>query len=207
MPGALKSLQALGVDPPGAPIEGITYRQGDICAVAPLRRRQRAGRAPRRAARRAAGGRARRRRPDRDRHCGRRRAIARGRPGRRAARAVSRCRGRAALPAADSARPRPPQPPTAAVGSASALHGALRRRHGRGVVDGRRRGIRHAHRRPHHRRRRPHRSALWLRRPARRVPRPGRAAARLRTGVEHPRGGSASATLPLARGRPGAAGR
>ncbi len=34
MPGALKSLQALGVNPPGAPIEGITYRQGDVCAVA-----------------------------------------------------------------------------------------------------------------------------------------------------------------------------
>jgi flavin-dependent dehydrogenase len=34
MPGALQALQALGVDPPGAPITGITYRQADISAVA-----------------------------------------------------------------------------------------------------------------------------------------------------------------------------
>ena len=34
MPGALEALQALGVDPPGAPITGITYRQGDTLAAA-----------------------------------------------------------------------------------------------------------------------------------------------------------------------------
>jgi flavin-dependent dehydrogenase len=38
MPGALATLQALGVDPPGHPISGITYRQGDTCAQATFRR-------------------------------------------------------------------------------------------------------------------------------------------------------------------------
>jgi flavin-dependent dehydrogenase len=37
MPGALKALQALGVDPPGHPIRGITYRQGTASAQAPFR--------------------------------------------------------------------------------------------------------------------------------------------------------------------------
>jgi flavin-dependent dehydrogenase len=37
MPGAVRSLQALGVDPPGQPITGITYRQGALVARAPFR--------------------------------------------------------------------------------------------------------------------------------------------------------------------------
>jgi flavin-dependent dehydrogenase len=38
MPGALRALQDLGVDPAGAPITGITYRQDDATAVARFRR-------------------------------------------------------------------------------------------------------------------------------------------------------------------------
>jgi flavin-dependent dehydrogenase len=38
MPGAVRALAALGIDPPGHPIEGITYRQGDTSAHAPFRR-------------------------------------------------------------------------------------------------------------------------------------------------------------------------
>ena len=37
MPGALRALQALGVDPPGHDIRGITYRQGDTVARARFR--------------------------------------------------------------------------------------------------------------------------------------------------------------------------
>ncbi|MGB3438477.1 MAG: NAD(P)/FAD-dependent oxidoreductase [Actinophytocola sp.] len=37
MPGAVAALAALGVDPPGHPIDGITYRQGDTVAHAPFR--------------------------------------------------------------------------------------------------------------------------------------------------------------------------
>jgi flavin-dependent dehydrogenase len=37
MPGALRALQALGVDPPGYPIAGITYRQGATAARAEFR--------------------------------------------------------------------------------------------------------------------------------------------------------------------------
>ncbi|MFI9005962.1 NAD(P)/FAD-dependent oxidoreductase [Actinosynnema sp. NPDC053489] len=37
MPGAVRALTALGVDPPGYPIQGITYRQGAIVAHAPFR--------------------------------------------------------------------------------------------------------------------------------------------------------------------------
>jgi flavin-dependent dehydrogenase len=37
MPGALRALQALGIDPPGHPIRGITYRQGVAVAHAPFR--------------------------------------------------------------------------------------------------------------------------------------------------------------------------
>lgn len=37
MPGAVLALAALGVDPPGHPIEGITYRQGAAVAHAPFR--------------------------------------------------------------------------------------------------------------------------------------------------------------------------
>lgn len=37
MPGAVRALAALGVDPPGHPIDGITYRQGAVVAHAPFR--------------------------------------------------------------------------------------------------------------------------------------------------------------------------
>lgn len=37
MPGAVRALAALGVDPPGHPIDGITYRQGALAAHAPFR--------------------------------------------------------------------------------------------------------------------------------------------------------------------------
>jgi flavin-dependent dehydrogenase len=37
MPGALQALQALGVDPPGHPITGITYRQGSAVATSTFR--------------------------------------------------------------------------------------------------------------------------------------------------------------------------
>jgi flavin-dependent dehydrogenase len=37
MPGAVRALAALGVDPPGHPIDGITYRQGATVAHAPFR--------------------------------------------------------------------------------------------------------------------------------------------------------------------------
>ncbi|SFT09391.1 Dehydrogenase (flavoprotein) [Saccharopolyspora flava] len=37
MPGAVRALRALGVDPPGHPIEGITYRQGSTVARAAFR--------------------------------------------------------------------------------------------------------------------------------------------------------------------------
>ncbi|OLF14322.1 monooxygenase [Actinophytocola xinjiangensis] len=37
MPGAVRALETLGVDPPGHPIGGITYRQGDTVAYAPFR--------------------------------------------------------------------------------------------------------------------------------------------------------------------------
>lgn len=37
MPGALRDLQALGLDPAGRTITGITYRQGTRCAVAAFR--------------------------------------------------------------------------------------------------------------------------------------------------------------------------
>ena len=37
MPGAVRALAALGVDPPGHPIDGITYRQGRLTAHAPFR--------------------------------------------------------------------------------------------------------------------------------------------------------------------------
>ncbi|WP_460400837.1 NAD(P)/FAD-dependent oxidoreductase [Actinophytocola sediminis] len=37
MPGAVRALAALGVDPPGHPIGGITYRQGDLVAHAAFR--------------------------------------------------------------------------------------------------------------------------------------------------------------------------
>ncbi|MEB3371577.1 NAD(P)/FAD-dependent oxidoreductase [Saccharopolyspora mangrovi] len=37
MPGAVRALGALGVDPPGHPIEGITYRQGSTVARAAFR--------------------------------------------------------------------------------------------------------------------------------------------------------------------------
>jgi flavin-dependent dehydrogenase len=37
MPGAVRALAALGVDPPGHPIAGITYRQGATVAHAPFR--------------------------------------------------------------------------------------------------------------------------------------------------------------------------
>ena len=37
MPGAVRALAALGVDPPGYPIEGITYRQGPLTAHAAFR--------------------------------------------------------------------------------------------------------------------------------------------------------------------------
>lgn len=37
MPGAVRALAALGVDPPGHPIDGITYRQGATVAYAPFR--------------------------------------------------------------------------------------------------------------------------------------------------------------------------
>lgn len=37
MPGALAALQGWGVDPPGHPIRGITYRQGERCADAQFR--------------------------------------------------------------------------------------------------------------------------------------------------------------------------
>jgi len=37
MPGAVRALAALGVDPPGHPIDGITYRQGAAVAHAPFR--------------------------------------------------------------------------------------------------------------------------------------------------------------------------
>lgn len=37
MPGAVRALAALGVDPPGHPIAGITYRQGATAAHAPFR--------------------------------------------------------------------------------------------------------------------------------------------------------------------------
>ncbi|WP_447009846.1 NAD(P)/FAD-dependent oxidoreductase [Saccharothrix hoggarensis] len=37
MPGAVRALAALGIDPPGHPIEGITYRQGAMAAHAAFR--------------------------------------------------------------------------------------------------------------------------------------------------------------------------
>ncbi|MET0235676.1 MAG: NAD(P)/FAD-dependent oxidoreductase [Kibdelosporangium sp.] len=37
MPGAVRALAALGIDPPGHPIEGITYRQGSTSAHATFR--------------------------------------------------------------------------------------------------------------------------------------------------------------------------
>lgn len=37
MPGAVRALAALGIDPPGQPIEGITYRQGGTTAYAAFR--------------------------------------------------------------------------------------------------------------------------------------------------------------------------
>lgn len=37
MPGAVRALAALGVDPAGHPIDGITYRQGAVVAHAPFR--------------------------------------------------------------------------------------------------------------------------------------------------------------------------
>ena len=37
MPGAVRALTALGIDPPGYPIEGITYRQGAMVAHAAFR--------------------------------------------------------------------------------------------------------------------------------------------------------------------------
>ncbi|MEO6083273.1 MAG: FAD-dependent monooxygenase, partial [Umezawaea sp.] len=37
MPGAVRALAALGIDPPGHPIGGITYRQGAVSAHAPFR--------------------------------------------------------------------------------------------------------------------------------------------------------------------------
>jgi flavin-dependent dehydrogenase len=37
MPGAVRALAALGIDPPGHPIEGITYRQGSTAAHAAFR--------------------------------------------------------------------------------------------------------------------------------------------------------------------------
>lgn len=36
MPAAVRALAELGVDPPGSPITGITYRQGRRCAVTPF---------------------------------------------------------------------------------------------------------------------------------------------------------------------------
>lgn len=38
MPSALRALRGLGVDPPGHPITGITYRQGGVCAAAAFSR-------------------------------------------------------------------------------------------------------------------------------------------------------------------------
>ena len=69
MPGALRALRRLGVDPPGHDIRGITYRQGDIVAACAVPARPGTRRTAHRAARRAARAAVADRRPVLDRAC------------------------------------------------------------------------------------------------------------------------------------------